>query len=610
MILDADQNPKSPALPGPSSQARIPISPIDPSFSQYPHSHVSYSTFPTSHTQTDARYMDNISDITALLGHRSPDSTGLLSDDEQPPAYEEVGSSKRVSNRFWTRCIAILLVALVTCSVGVSYKLSKDAKTAPDLPPHPPPKRSPPNVPPSRPPPIPPPNPTSSSPDLPTPAPLPPLPPYNQLPIPDLSYVLPDAGRTDLCRPWAYAPDSGARPSSSDKPPIDRLVYTVPSLVPIYIETGAICPASGGLNRDCTGYDDSKDAIAGKLQVVGADIELPTMELFLQHGSELDLDDVLVCLMRQPLPTGGRTSGNNGHKWVLGINIWKDPTSSTRNNLLASASIVLTLPYSHVHNLVTRINYFTQTVGLKEDTNSRLRFDTLRLLGNNGHIEVHNVEAAVLEGRTESDSLLVEDSRIKKSLSLESQYGMVSCNVTLVQTEGGPPIQVDLRSRAGIADAVTDLEYPSHSAQAPRFEVSAFSQFSRAMIWMTDHQGTELLRTNTTPPILPTILMNLTSQFATAQAVVPATYHGSLDLQSESAAVRIIDQSSQLRGRSVRWLDQSRDAVRGNVRWAGAKRGEEGSVRVSTEFAAVRALLLGLDESWHEKWPVQRGGQS
>ncbi|KAG9074443.1 hypothetical protein FRC06_010690 [Ceratobasidium sp. 370] len=312
--------------------------------------------------------------------------------------------------------------------------------------------------------------------------------------------------------------------------------------------------------------------------------------------------------MQRPRSAEEQVSGGDAHKWVISLNIWKDPTSPTRNNLLASASIILTLPYSHVHNLFTRINYFTQTIGPKEDANSPLlSFGTLKLLGNNGRIEVHNVEAAIVEGRSGADSLLVQDSRIKKSLSLESQYGMVSCNVTLVQTEGGPPTQVDLRSRAGVADAVVDLEYAVHSIQAPRFEVKAFSQFSRAMVWVTDHQGTELLRTHITPPTLPTILMNLTSQFATAQITIPATYHGSLDFRSESAAVSIIDDSTQLRGRSIQWLDQTRDAVRGNVWWAGANRGEEGSVRVSTEFAAVRALLLGLNEEWREKWPVQRG---
>ncbi|KAG8739271.1 hypothetical protein FRC10_005833 [Ceratobasidium sp. 414] len=582
----------------PDSQPQSPVSPTNTSFSQYPHNHVSYSTFPTSYIQPDARYTNNASDITALLGHDSPDS-GFLPGDEQPPAYEEVGPSKRANRRVWARGAAIILIVL----------LSKDVKPTPPLPLPSPPNHSPPYVPSSRPPPISP-DPTSSSPDLPTQAPLPPLPPYDRLPIPDLSYVLPDVGRTDLCRPWAYSPDSGARPSNSDKRPVDRLAYTIPSLAPIYIETSAICPTPDGLNRQCTEYDDSKDAVSGKLQVVGADIQLPTVELFLQHGSELGLEDVSVCLMQRSLSTEERAGGSKGHKWVLSINIWKDPTSPTRNNLLASASIILTLPYSHVHNLVTRINYFTQTVGLKDEANSPLLFDTLRLLGSNGHIEVYNVEAAVVEGRSEYDSLLVEDSRIKKSLSLESQYGMVSCNVTLVQTESGPPIQANLQSRAGVADVVVNLEYPFHSTQAPRFEVAAFSQFSRAMIWMTDHQGTELLRTNTTPPTLPTILMNLTSQFATAQTIIPATYHGSLDFRSESAAVRIVDESSQLRGRSVQWLDQTRDAVRGNVRWAGASRSEGGSIRVSTEFAVVRALLLGLNEGWHEKWPVQRGGQS
>ncbi|KAG9077032.1 hypothetical protein FRC06_009136, partial [Ceratobasidium sp. 370] len=273
MILDAEQNPKSLALSVPGFQAPSPVSPTDSSFSRYPHSHVSYSTFPTSRIETDTRHTNNISDITALLGHGSPDS-GFLPSDEQPPAYEEVGPLRKANSRFWIRGVAVVLVVLLACSAWVSYEFGKGVKSIPDPPSHSPPNRPPPYV--SRPAPTSLPHPTSSSPDLPTQAPLPPLPPYDHLPTPDSSYVLPDVGRTDLCRPWAYSPDSGARPSNSDKRPVDRLVYTVPSLAPIYIETSAICPTPGGLNKQCVEYDDTKDAVSGKLRVVGADIQLPT----------------------------------------------------------------------------------------------------------------------------------------------------------------------------------------------------------------------------------------------------------------------------------------------------------------------------------------------
>ncbi|KAG9122691.1 hypothetical protein FRC07_000814, partial [Ceratobasidium sp. 392] len=165
-----------------------------------------------------------------------------------------------------------------------------------------PPEHSPPDTSKSPPPITNPPVTVTSAPDAPTQIPLPPLPPYNNLPAtPNSRYVLPDVGRTDLCRAWAYSLNSEARPSSSDGRPTDRLVYTIPSIAPIYIETSAICPTSGGLNKRCTEYDDSRDVISGKLNVIGGDVELPTVEIFLQHGSELGLEDLAVCLMQQPL---------------------------------------------------------------------------------------------------------------------------------------------------------------------------------------------------------------------------------------------------------------------------------------------------------------------
>ncbi|KAG9105835.1 hypothetical protein FRC07_009089, partial [Ceratobasidium sp. 392] len=290
MILDTEQNPKSSTFSAPSSHNQSHVLQTD---FRNPHGHVSYSTFPTSNVQTDARYTNNASDITALLGHNSLDPESP-SDDEQPPAYDSI-DSKRTTSRIWIRGSAILLVVLLICIAWISYALEV-SKPNPNPPVHSPPDISKP------PPPYTTPVTTTSVPDTPTQVPLPPLPPYNNLPAtPNSRYVLPDVGRTDLCRPWAYSLDSEARPSSSDGRPTDRLVYTIPSIAPIYVETSAICPTSGGLNKRCTEYDGSRDVVSGKLNVIGGDVELPTVEIFLQHGSELGLEDLAVCLMQQPL---------------------------------------------------------------------------------------------------------------------------------------------------------------------------------------------------------------------------------------------------------------------------------------------------------------------
>lgn len=39
----------------------------------------------------------------------------------------------------------------------------------------------------------------------------------------------------------------------------------------------------------------------GKLQVVAADILLPSVELFSRHGSEAGLEDVSLSLIRKPV---------------------------------------------------------------------------------------------------------------------------------------------------------------------------------------------------------------------------------------------------------------------------------------------------------------------
>jgi hypothetical protein len=78
------------------------------------------------------------------------------------------------------------------------------------------------------------------------------------------------------------------------------------------------------VNKLCTSYEGTSDSVSGKLQVVGADIELPQIDLLLQHGSELGLDDVSICMMRQPL-VEGRSIGDKDYKWVLGISVSSCP---------------------------------------------------------------------------------------------------------------------------------------------------------------------------------------------------------------------------------------------------------------------------------------------
>ncbi|KAG9086284.1 hypothetical protein FS749_003758 [Ceratobasidium sp. UAMH 11750] len=194
--------------------------------------------------------------------------------------------------------------------------------------------------------------------------------------------------------------------------------------------------------------------------------------------------------MQRPLATGEYATGGVGYKWVLGVNVWKDSTSPNINNLLASASIVVTLPHRHVHDLITHLEHFSQTIGGTKKVGSRLlSFGTLQLTGNPVGIEVWNVDAATIRGASKDTPLLVVDSRVSRLLNLRSVNGIVSCNVTLVQTEGGPPVQANLRSSAGVVDAVVDLKYSLFATTSPQFDVTAYSRFSQTTLWMTDQQG-------------------------------------------------------------------------------------------------------------------------
>ncbi|KAG8734679.1 hypothetical protein FRC11_003789, partial [Ceratobasidium sp. 423] len=320
-------------------------------------------------------------------------------DDVEPPAYEEINITPKASasrNRFWTRCAAVLLGIFLICLTSYSYDLGKirqpirtpsDTPTGPSLPvtstkspPSPSPLPSPPSTPPTPSPPSPSPSPPHRAPSLP---PLPPVSPIPDHDLPTLPFIPPVKGRTDLCRPWAYSSKPGVRPSFSDNQPIDKLVYTVPTLAPIHMETSAICLTSNGTSEFCNEYDDTYDSIAGKLQVVGAEVELPRIEITVQHGSEAGLDSTAVCLMKRP-------DENGKDRWVMGLYAWRDPTTDDRDALLISMSIVVTLPRSQVHNFSTHLNYFTQVIGPETRTDSNtLTFDTLQArLGERGSLLV------------------------------------------------------------------------------------------------------------------------------------------------------------------------------------------------------------------------------
>ncbi|KAG8784881.1 hypothetical protein FRC12_018186 [Ceratobasidium sp. 428] len=603
MILDTgNRSAKPPTNSEQEFQTQSPASITQPQPPQQPYDHVYYATFPRSNPP--GRYAHTASDITSLLGSH-PEY--ISNDDDQPPAYDEIGPIRSTGNRFWTRCAVIALTIFLVCSTWASYKISRGVKPLPhpSEPSHPPPPPLPPFPTSSRST-----SPSQSSSHPSTQPSLPPLPPYEPLPAPpDLPYVPPNAGRTDLCREWAHSPDSGAHPSYSDKQPTDHLVYTIPSLAPIHIETSTICSGSGASYERCSASNSLDDPFSGKLQVVGGDIDLPKVEIFLQHDSELGLEDLSVCLMQRPLASGELSTEGTNYKWVLGIYLWKDLRLQVGNSLLASALITVTLPYGRVHDLTTRVGYLSQIIGSTKTVTSRpVSFGTLRLDSSHGRILVRNIEASTIQGASNDGLISVTDSRVGGSLDLQSLYGIVSCNVTLVQTEDGSPVRVNLQSEAGIVDAVVDLDYSKLSATTPQFDMTAYSRFSRATLWVTDQRGTDTLRASHLPPVLPTLRMNLTSQYAIAQAMVPATYHGSIDLRSHYAQTGIIDYAKHLPGRVVGWSDRKERATQGNVRWDGTKRDSEGYVYVSTEFATVRLLFLGLDDGSLENWPKESNG--
>lgn len=405
-----------------------------------------------------------------------------------------------------------------------------------------------------------------------------------------------------MCRPWAYLSKHGIRPSFADNRPIDKLVYTVPTLGPIHLETSAICLTSDGISQFCEDYDDTHDSIAGKLQVIGADIELPQIEVTIQHGSETGLDNTAVCLMKKP-------DGNGKDRWVLGLYAWRDPASSDRDPLLISMSIVVTLPRSQVHTLSTRLNYFAQTIGPETKTDSNtIVFDSLRArLGQRGGLVIRNVTATEIQTEAYEDTQMVMDTRVTKSIQMESDSGMIGCFVTLVQTEGAPPVRMDLHSMVGTVSTLATLDYP-HLSFPPQYNLEVSSKYSFAVIVVQDPRGTNLLRLHpgVVPSILPIIRVNATSHLSVAQVSVPPTFYGSVGLVSKHAEIVTIDHAKYLPGRTVSYKPTG-TGYKGSVRWVGKENQEEepGFVSATTEYASARLLFLGLDDDDISNWPEE-----
>ncbi|CAE6489948.1 unnamed protein product [Rhizoctonia solani] len=589
MILDVESPPKSPASSGPTVRQ---IS--GPSVNRMP---VSYATFPDTRHETQRTNHEVNSETRPLIYQTSQP----IYDDTEPPAYEDINVLPKASaaqNRFWTRCVAVLLVIVIICSTFYSYDFGKLGR----------PIRTPntPGEPTKRPPPSQPSNPNQPAPPTSSPSPpipsLPPLPPIYNLPDSHtMPFITPKKGRIDLCRPWAYMSKPGIRPSLSDNRPIDKLVYTVPTLDPVHLETSAICLTSKGTSGSCENYDDTYDSIAGKLQVIGADVELPQIEVTIQHGSEAGLDSTAVCLMKKP-------DENGKDRWVLGLYAWRDPTASDRDALLISMSIVVTLPRAQAHNFSTRLNYFAQVIGpeAKTDANT-LVFDSLRArLGQRGALVIRNVTAAEIQTTAFEDTQYVSETRVTKSIQMRSDSGMIGCLVTLVQTEGAPPVQMGVQSVIGAVSAQATLEYPPQLSSPPQYNVDIYSKFSPTMALIKDPWGTNLLRQNprVAPILFPIIRINVTSHLSVAQASVPPTFYGSLDLVSKHAAIVAIDHAKDLLGRTVSYEPTS-TGYQGRVHWAGTgnNREETGFVSATTEYASARLLFLGLDDDNITDWP-------
>lgn len=156
-------------------------------------------------------------------------------------------------------------------------------------------------------------------------------------------------------------------------------------------------------------------------------------------------------------------------------------------------------------------------------------------------------------------------------------------------------------------ETIVSLEYPSRMTHPPVFDIVSHSLMGRPLVWVTDPAGTASLRAGQLPSLLPTIHLNITSIYSTSQALIPPTYHGSLDLSSQSATVSKVDHAKDLPGRSIRWYSVSNSVQQGVVQWDGRQDREQdrGSVRVATQDAAGKILFLGLDDDEVDHWPSE-----
>ncbi|CAE7089036.1 unnamed protein product [Rhizoctonia solani] len=289
--------------------------------------------------------------------------------------------------------------------------------------------------------------------------------------------------------------------------------------------------------------------------------------------------------------------------WILGLYVWSDDVAPLSQRLAPSASIVVKLPHSQAHTLSTNLDHFTQVVG-SESTENGLVFDTLgfRSAGRGG-VEVRNVTAATIHAKIKDDNLHIQDARITKLLQLESEAGLLVGLVTLVHQEESPsPVQIDARNALGTVSIDAILEYPTHPKTTPHFDINLYSMLSPAIAHIRDPRGTNSLASGTLST-LPIIQVNVTSQYAMAQASIPVTYHGSMELSSEYAAIATNDRASGLPGRKVSWTERMGMVYRGAVEWtAGEAPRQIGMVTISTQFAIARLMLLGLMDAHTDRW--------
>ncbi|KAH7320494.1 hypothetical protein B0J17DRAFT_295371 [Rhizoctonia solani] len=173
----------------------------------------------------------------------------------------------------------------------------------------------------------------------------------------------------------------------------------------------------------------------------------------------------------------------------------------------------------------------------------------------------------------------------------------------VIQWDNSSPVEVDVRTMFATISIDATLEYSVQSKTTPQFDINLYSTYSPAILYTRDPRGTNSLANKTPPSILPLIHANVTSQYAMAQASVPATYHGSIELSSEYAAIATNDRAKPLANRSVSWKERVGMVYRGVVGWTtNGMPLRTGSVTVSTQFATARLMFLGLMDAETYRW--------